>query len=45
MAEPRIDTPAASARPEPRKPFVRPTVENLGGLTLVTLVSSIPGGG
>lgn len=27
-----------------RKPFVKPAVQNLGGLTLVTLVGSLPGG-
>ena len=52
MSEKRADTPVASRTPADRiapaqptrKPFVRPSVQDLGGLALVTLVTSIPVG-
>jgi len=46
MNEKRIDTPEATktlAGQPSRKPFLRPAVQDLGGLTLVTLLTSIPG--
>jgi hypothetical protein len=44
MSEKRIDMPETrSTAGQPlRKPFVQPTVQDLGGLTLVTLLTSIP---
>jgi hypothetical protein len=45
MLEQHTDTPVAPRKPASgRQPFVRPAVEDLGGLALVTLVSSIPVG-
>lgn len=46
MPEQHTDAPVAqrTAHPQARKPFVRPAVEDMGGLTLVTLAATIPVG-
>jgi hypothetical protein len=46
MPEQHTDAPVAprATLPQARKPFVRPAVEDMGGLTLVTLAVTIPVG-
>jgi hypothetical protein len=45
MPEQHTDAPVAPRKAvSARQPFVRPAVEDLGGLTLVTLAVSIPVG-
>ena len=45
MPEQHTDAPVAPRKAvSARQPFVRPAVEDLGGLALVTLVSTIPVG-
>ncbi|HSU12790.1 MAG TPA: hypothetical protein VLK66_01715 [Longimicrobium sp.] len=45
MPEQHAHAPVVQRAPaQARKPFVRPSVEDLGGLTLVTLTVSVPVG-
>lgn len=44
MSEQRSTPSVPEAGQKVRKPFVKPAVQDLGGLTLITLVGSLPGG-
>jgi hypothetical protein len=38
VAESRVTVVSGGDSPKPRKPFIAPTVQNLGGLTTLTLL-------
>ncbi|HEX9939790.1 MAG TPA: hypothetical protein VGB15_21825 [Longimicrobium sp.] len=44
MSEQRSTPSVPEAGQKVRMPFVKPVVQDLGGLTLITLVGSLPGG-